>query len=87
MKTYRTTLRKTHAVKATVPAAQLPLPPTLMTIREVAQTGLISEYTLRNLVRQGNVPMIKVGVKVLINYEMFCAQLNDPNRMYTGRVS
>lgn len=60
--------------------------PTLLTIRQVAQTGLISEYTLRAMVKQGNVPCIKVGVKVLINYELFCNQLNDPNWLYGRKV-
>lgn len=53
--------------------------PHMMTIREVARTGIVSEYTLRALVKQGKVPHVTVGVKVLINFEMFCAMLNDPN--------
>lgn len=60
--------------------------PRLLTIRQVAQTGLVSEYTLRAMVKQGCVPCIKVGVKVLINYEMFCNQLNDPNWLYGRKV-
>ena len=60
--------------------------PTLLSIRQVAQTGLISEYTLRSMVKQGYVPHVKVGTKVLINYEMFCNQLNDPNWMYNRKA-
>ena len=60
--------------------------PTMMTIREVAKTGLMTEYTLRALVKQGQVPCITTGVKVLINYEMFCNQLSDPNWMYGRKV-
>ena len=55
--------------------------PKLMTIREVARTGVVSEYTLRAMVKQGYVPCIKVGVKVLINFELFCAMLNDPTQL------
>ena len=57
--------------------------PRMMTIREVARTGVMSEYTLRAMVKQGHVPCVKVGVKVLINFELFCAMLNDPNQLRT----
>ena len=38
------------------------------------------------MVKQGYVPCVRVGTKVLINYEMFCNQLNDPNWMYNRKV-
>lgn len=57
--------------------------PHMMTIREVARTGLMSEYTLRAMVKQGHVPCVKVGVKVLINFELFCDMLNDPKHLHT----
>ena len=60
--------------------------PHMMTIREVARTGLMSEYTLRALVKQGHVPCIKVGAKVLINYDIFCNQLNDPTWLYSRKA-
>lgn len=53
--------------------------PTLMTVTQVAATGLISAYLLRGLIRQGKVPCVKVGRTYLINYELFCKGLNDPN--------
>lgn len=55
--------------------------PTMMTIREVARTGVISEYALRALVKQGSVPCVKIGSKALINFELFCNMLNNPNKM------
>ena len=55
--------------------------PTMMTIREVAKTGLMCEYTLRALVKQGKVPYVKAGVKVLINFELFYEQLNNPQQL------
>ena len=54
-----------------------PNAPTLMTIREVAATGLMSEYALRKLDKEGKLPSFRVGNKVLINYEMLLEQLNN----------
>ncbi len=53
--------------------------PTLMTVTEVAATGLISAYLLRGLIKQGKVPCVKVGRTYLINFELFCKKLNDPD--------
>ena len=39
-----------------------------MTIREVAKTGILSEHTIRMMVKAGEVPHIKVGNRILINY-------------------
>lgn len=50
--------------------------PTLMTIREVAATGLLSEYALRKMHKEGRLPSFRVGSKVLINYDMLLEQLN-----------
>lgn len=50
--------------------------PTLMTIPEVAATGLLTEYALRKLQKEGRLPSFRVGNKVLINYEMLLEQLN-----------
>ena len=61
--------------------------PVLMTVPEVAATGLMSEYFLRSLIKQGVVPCVQSGRKYLINYEMFCAMLNDPNWAGYRRVS
>lgn len=51
--------------------------PTLMTIPQVAATGLLSEYALRKLHKEGRLPAFTVGKKVLINYEMLLEQLNS----------
>lgn len=52
--------------------------PKMMTIRQVAKTGLLSEYALRQLCKQGKVPCITVGVgKVLINFDAFVQQLQQ----------
>ena len=49
------------------------------TIREVAKTGLMSEYCLRKLVKQGNVPCLFSGNKCLINLQMLKNLINDKN--------
>jgi len=49
--------------------------PTMMTIREVAKTGLLSEHALRRMVKAGKLPAIYVGKKALINYDRLCADL------------
>lgn len=38
-----------------------------MSIREVAKTGLISEYFLRAMVKKGECPCVMSGSKVLVN--------------------
>lgn len=49
----------------------------LYTIRQVAETGLLSEYTLRKLAKQGRLPAIFVGRKCLINVEQLAKQLHN----------
>lgn len=52
--------------------------PRMRTIREVAATGLLSEYALRLLEKQGKLPSIRVGTKILINLDLLIQQLNNP---------
>lgn len=49
----------------------------LYTIRQVAEAGILSEYTLRKLAKQGRLPAIYVGRKCLINVEQLKQQLRD----------
>lgn len=48
---------------------------TFMTIREVARTGILPEHAIRQMVKAGQVPFIKTGNRVLINYPKFIEQL------------
>ena len=57
--------------------------PRMMSIREVAGTGVISEYALRQLVKQGKVPCIALEHKVLINFDAFIKMLNNLGTMKT----
>ena len=52
--------------------------PKMRTIREVAATGLLSEYSLRLMEKQGKLPCIHVGKKCLINLDLLIQQLNNP---------
>lgn len=51
--------------------------PRMMSIREVAGTGVISEYAMRQLVKQGKVPCIALEHKALINFDAFIKMLNN----------
>jgi hypothetical protein len=50
--------------------------PRLMTIREIARTGILPEHALRVLLKQGKLPVIYIGKKALINYDRLCDQLS-----------
>lgn len=49
--------------------------PTMMTIREIARTGLMSEHALRMMLKAGKLPAIFIGKKALINYNKLCEEL------------
>ena len=52
--------------------------PRMRTIREIAATGMLSEYSLRLMEKQGKLPCIHVGRKCLINLDLLIQQLNNP---------
>lgn len=47
----------------------------MMTVREIARTGLLSEHALRIMLKAGKLPAIYIGNKALINYDKLCEQL------------
>lgn len=49
--------------------------PRMMTVRQVARTGLLSEHALRLMLKDGKLPAIFVWNKALINYDRLCEQL------------
>ena len=51
--------------------------PRFMTIREVAHTGLLSEYCLRQLEKQKRLPCVYSGNRCLINYTALVEQLDQ----------
>ena len=51
--------------------------PRFMSIREVAKTGLLSEYTLRLMEKQKKLPCVYTGRKCLVNFDRLLEQLNS----------
>ena len=58
--------------------------PQMLTIREVAMTGVMSEHALRKLVKAGRLPVVYVGKKALINYDLFIEQLKSLSTNLSG---
>jgi hypothetical protein len=52
-------------------------PPELKSIPAVARTGLMSDYALRKGVKAGEIPVVFVGRKALINYSLLLSQLES----------
>lgn len=50
--------------------------PRMRTIREIAKTGLLSEYALRLMEKQGRLPCVYSGRKCLVNLDKLIEQLN-----------
>ena len=50
--------------------------PKLMTIRQVAKTGIIPEKALRQLVKQGIVKVLYSGNRAFVNYRSVCNVVN-----------
>ena len=53
---------------------------TFLTIRETARTGILSEYSLRLMQKQGKIPCIMCGNKCMVNYPLLVEQLNAESR-------
>lgn len=51
--------------------------PRFMSIREVAKTGILSEYALRLMEKQKQLPCVYTGRKCLINFDKLVEQLNN----------
>ena len=51
--------------------------PKMMTIRQVAATGILPESALRMLVKSGKIKAVYVGNRALINYQQLVDQLNS----------
>ena len=46
--------------------------PTLMTVRQIARTGILPEHALRALLKSGRITAVQVGRKAYINYDTNC---------------
>lgn len=49
--------------------------PKMMTIRQIAETGLLPKNTIRVMLRNGQIQAVYSGKKVLINFDNLCAYL------------
>ena len=53
------------------------LQPKLMTVKELAQTGILPETAIRRMLKAGQLPAVYSGRKALINYSVLCDYLNS----------
>lgn len=51
-----------------------------MTIRQVAMTGILSEYILRVKLKKGELPGIWVGNRFAVNYPMLVEMLDEESK-------
>lgn len=51
--------------------------PKMMTVRQVAATGLLPESAIRRLLRENKIPAVYSGKKAFINFDMLCKQLEN----------
>ena len=53
------------------------MPPKILTIRQVASTGVLSEQALLLLQKQGRLPCLYVCNSCMVNYDKLLAQLDN----------
>ena len=51
--------------------------PKMMTIRQVAATGILPENALRIMKKEGQLPCLHVGSRCYVNYDLLVQMLND----------
>ena len=59
--------------------------PKMMTIRQFAKTGLLTEHAIRMLVKQRKIPAVFIGSKALLDYDAVTEaiqKLADRNVMF-----
>ncbi|MCH5188245.1 MAG: hypothetical protein J1F63_07550 [Oscillospiraceae bacterium] len=49
--------------------------PKMMTVRQIAKTGLLPEAAIRRLLREKKIPAVYSGKKAYINFGTLCEQL------------
>lgn len=49
--------------------------PKMMTVRQIAQTGLLPENTIRVMLKNGQIRAVYSGKKALINFDNLCDYL------------
>ncbi len=51
--------------------------PKMMTIRQIASTGILPESAIRNMLKNGEIHAVYSGKKAFINFDNFCAYLES----------
>lgn len=51
--------------------------PKMLTIRETARTGILPETALRRLAAENRLPALKVGNRLLVNYDRLVQMLDE----------
>ena len=59
------------------PSYAEPRIPRMMTIRQVAATGILPEAALRRMVKEKAIPAIYSGTKAFINFDRLCEMLSQ----------
>lgn len=49
--------------------------PKMMTVRQIAETGLLPENTIRVMLKNGQIQAVYSGKKALINFDNLCSYL------------
>ena len=58
--------------------------PKMMTISQIAQTGLLPENAIRVMLRDGVIKAVYSGRKAFINYDNLCAYLRNLGAVPNG---
>lgn len=51
-------------------------PPRMLTIKQTAATGILSETALRTMAQEGRLPGVLVGNRLYINFDRLCLMFN-----------
>lgn len=55
----------------------VPYVPRMLTIRQVAATGILPEHALRMMQKNGTLPCVMAGCKALVNYDKLLEKLQQ----------
>lgn len=50
--------------------------PKMMTVRQIANTGILPESAIRSMLKNGEIHAVYSGKKAFINFDNFCAYLH-----------
>lgn len=51
--------------------------PRMMTVRQTAATGILTETALRRMIREGTCPHVMIGTKAMINFDKLIKVLEE----------